>query len=71
MLLQNRAVRNSNWSMICTSSIVIIRSPSEIALTVLLTVTPRKKVENRDYRMTAIERSKLAFVDMLFPTSFM
>lgn len=37
MLVQNRGVRNSNWSMICTSSTVIIRSPSEIPLTVLLT----------------------------------
>lgn len=72
MLLQNRAVRNSKWSMICTSSIVIIRSPSEIALTVPLTVTVKQQVENRVWRpedlirMTANELIKLEFVDMFF-----
>lgn len=65
MLLRNRAVRNSNWSMICTSSIVIIRSPSEIPLAKLLTVTVKQQ-ENcaRQYspevsiRTTAIEQTK-------------
>lgn len=33
MLLQNRAVRNSNWSIICSSSTVIIRSSREITFT--------------------------------------